>query len=168
MKKLFLVITLLSATLSAQQRVSIAIYQDAKFLTIGDEKRGYEAGTADLVFRFNMQGKQQKYGYMIVSPEFEYADIEGIYKRYSANVGYVFNQLVVPRTEVGSTIGYGFIDRWGKSMFSFSVSGFINYKITDRFKLSLMAQFTERKDLAWAYGKNDIRFSGLVGLGINL
>ena len=168
MKKLFLVITLLSATLSAQQRVSIAIYQDAKFLTIGDEKRGYKAGTADLVFRLNMQGKQQKYGYMIVSPEFEYADIEGIYKRYSANVGYVFNQLVVPRTEVGSTIGYGFIDRWGKSMFSFSVSGFINYKITDRFKLSLMAQFTERKDLAWAYGENDIRFSGLVGLGINL
>ena len=104
----------------------------------------------------------------IVTPEFEYANIEGIYKRYSANLGYVLNQLIINKSEVGATIGYGFIDRWSKSMFSFGASVFFNYKISDRFKISLMSQFTERKDLEWAYGKNEIRFSGFLGLEINL
>lgn len=168
MKKLLLAIVLLSTTINAQERVSISFYQDAKFLTQGDKERGYEAGTLNIVLRLNMQGNQEKYGYMIASPEFEYADIDGVYKRYSVNFGYVFNELVIPRVEIGATVGYGFIQRWYISPTSFSASGLLNYKVTDSLKISMMAQFTERKDLKLAYGKNEIRFSGFIGLEINL
>ena len=166
--KLLIAIVLFCTIAKAQERVSISVYQDAKFLVAGDPERGYDPGTIDLVARFTMQGKQQDFGYMIVFPEFEYAEIEGTYYKYSLNTGYVLNELFIKRTEIGASIGYGFIDRWGKSFFSFGASGFINYKITDRIKGSLMLQFTERKDLAWAFGKNEIRTSGFVGLEINL
>lgn len=151
----------------AQRQVSVSIHQDFKLGVLGDKEHGYKAGTVDILARFKMQGHQQKYGYMIMFPEFEYAEIQGIYKRYSVNAGYTFNRLLVKNFEVSAALGYGWIDRYGKSMFSFGGSGEIAYKIND-LKISVIGQLTERKDLAWLYGKNEIRFSGFIGLEYNL
>lgn len=149
------------ASAHAQRKLSVSIHQDAKFAFIGDKERGYDAGTINILTRFKMQGHQLETGYMVVFPEFEYADIEGIYKRYSANVGFTFNKLIVNNFEATSYIGYGWIDRYGKTMFSFGGGGELSYNIGD-FKLSLVAQLTERSDL------NQIRFSGFFGIEYNL
>lgn len=151
-------------TTNAQSGVSISLHQDLKFATIGDTDRGYKAGTIDIVARFKMAGNQDKYGYVIVFPEFEYAEIEGIYKRYSVNAGYTFNKLILDNFEVNAAIGYGWIDRYGKSMFSFSASSEVAYKITDHIKTSLMLQLTQRKDLLWLYGTNSIKPSVFFGI----
>ena len=170
MKNLLLLFSLLLSSLSFSQRhISLSIYQDAKFLVAGDKERGYDAGTLDLLMRFEMQGDQQDWGYMIVFPEYEYAELDGTYQRYSANVGYVFNKLIVEDFEAGASIGYGMIDRWRRNFLSFGGSGFIKYKLTDDIKLNLLVQATERKELKWAYGGNNvIKFSGFIGVEFNL
>lgn len=162
---ILLVLTL--APLSAQNNVSVEVYQDAKFLAVGDKERGYKAGTIDAVFRLTMQGNQDKAGYFTVSPEFEYADIDGIYKRYSANIGYTFNKWI-NNSEFAITIGYGWIDRYGKSFFSSGGTLAYKYKITDNFKVVALGQLTERKELKALYGSNPFKVSGFIGLEINL
>lgn len=164
MKTLFLLLGLYMGA----QNVSVAIYQDAKFLFIGDKERGYEAGTIDIVARLKMQGNQDKYGYLIVFPEYEYAEIEGIYKRYSANVGYTFNKLILDRFEANISLGYGWIDRYSMSSWSFGASSELTYKITDRLKFNLLLQGTERKDLEVLWGNNAFRISGFIGIEVNL
>ena len=112
----FLLFVLMSITFYAQERV-ISVYQDVRMALTGDY---YEAGTLDLV-KAKLQGIQKRLGYMFVAPEFEYSDLEGIYKRYAVNAGFTFNTLGDPPVEISLSAGYGWIDRWGKSMFSFNL-----------------------------------------------
>lgn len=161
---LILIMLVIGIKAGAQQKVSISIHQDAKLAFSGDGY--YKAGTVNLLGRLKMQGHQQKKGYMVVFPEFEYADIDGIYKRYSANLGYTFNKWV-RNFDFSAYGGYGFIDRYGKSMFSFGGSLETAYVIGD-LKISLIAQFTERKDLLFLHGNNEVRFSGFFGIEYNL
>ena len=150
---------------SAQSNISLSLHQDARLLITGDNI-GNNAGTLDLLLRFKMQGNQFKHGYIIVFPEFEYSEIDGNYKRYSANAGYTFNQFV-KNFEFSATGGYGWIDRYGKTMFSFSGTGEIAYNLGFA-KISAIGQLTERSDLAYYYGDKAIRFSGFIGIEINL
>lgn len=161
-----ILLLLFALSLNAQRNVSLAIYQDVKLLTIGDGY--YETGTINLIARIKMQGHQQKYGYMIVYPEFEYAQIEGNYKRYSLNVGYTFNKLFLRNVETSLQGGYGWIDRYDRTTFSASANGEIAYNISDKIKINLLAQFTHRTDLKLLYNDNVIRFSGFLGLEYNL
>lgn len=166
-----IIIILLAATVNscnAQSRVSFSIMQDLKFATIGDAKRGYDAFTPNIVARFKMQGNQFKHGYLIVFPEFEYAAIEGNYYRYSANVGYSFNNLLFQYWTYTPAIGWGMIDRYGKSFFSFGASLEISYSISNTFNIVALNQLTERKDLLWLWGDNKIGYSFFVGLEIKL
>lgn len=169
LKTSFILIAILSLgyVALAQKRVSLSIHQDVRLGLIGDDI-GNEAGTINILARFKMQGHQQEHGYMVVFPEFELAKIDGDYKRYSANAGYTFNNLVVNKFEASAYVGWGFIDRYSKSFFSFSGSGEIAYRLNDTFKVSIVGQLTERKDLKWMYNNNEIRFSGFAGLEINL
>lgn len=157
---------LVTTTAKSQSKVSLSLHQDARLLFQGDDK-GNDAGTIDIVARFKMQGNQHDFGYIIVYPEFEYAKIEGTYKRYSANVGYTFNQLFITNLELSAAAGYGWIDRYGKTMFSWGGSGEIAYKV-HHVKFSLMAQLTERSDLKYLYGKSEARLSGFFGIEFNL
>ena len=166
----FLVILIMSLgyVALAQNKVSLSIHQDARLGLLGDDK-GNDAGTLNILARFKMQGKQQKgYGYLVVFPEFEYADIGGNYRRYSANVGYTFNELIVDNFEASLFGGWGFIDRYAKAFFSAGFEAELGYKITDRFKVSLLAQLIDRKDLKWMYGNTEVRFSGFIGIEYNL
>ena len=164
MKKYIYILLFISSVISAQNKVSISIHQDTRLMILGDNK-GNDAGTINILTRFKMQGNQQRLGYMIVFPEFEYAEIDGKYYRYSANIGYTFNNIT--NIEASLSIGYGSINRYGKSMFSGSGSGELAY-LLGNVKLSLIGQLTERKDLKNLWGTNEIRFSGFFGLEINL
>lgn len=187
MKKLFLLITLLTViTTQAQESLRFSLNQDVRLATIGDD-RGNDAFTPALLFRFDMQGKQQKYGYMVVGFEVEYADLKDIktsqytiennYKRYSVNVGYTLNRLFLDNLEATTMVNYGIIDRWGgESFLTFSASGTLSYPITENIRLQGIGQFTQRKDKDWAYG-NDANytidflkadFSFLIGISYDL
>ena len=48
-----------------------------------------------------MQGNQDELGYFVVAPEFEYADLQGTYRRYSVNVGYTLNSIKKIKRFVG-------------------------------------------------------------------
>ena len=169
MKKLIIIIVIIfGIKLNSQERVSLSVYQDAKFLFIGDEKRGYKAGTTDVIFRLNMQGNQQKHGYMIVAPQFEYAAIEGNYCRYSAALGYVLNKLIINNTELGSTASYGFISRYGITSRSIGLTTFVNYKLSNRFKIAILFQGVQRSDLQWLWGSKSFKLSTFIGIEINL
>lgn len=163
---IFTVLNLLATRLVAQDRVSISVHQDARFAFVGDDK-GNPAGTIDLLFKLKMAGKQQKYGFLVIYPEYEYANLDGIYKRYSANIGYTFNRLIIDHVEATGSIGWGWIDRYSLGFSSFGAAGELAYSFK-WFKVSLIGQFTERKDLEYLWGKNEIRFSGFFGVEIKL
>lgn len=151
-----------------QEKISIAIYQDVKLATIGDKKHNYDAFTLDMIFRLKMQGNQQKFGYLVVFPEFEIADLNETYYRYSANVGYTLNKLFIKNFEINGSLGYGIISRENVSSGSFSLNGEIAYKITDNFKISVLGQLAQRTDLKWLYDDNTIKFSGFFGIEYNI
>lgn len=166
MKQLLTLALLLSISVSAQSNISLEVYQDAKLLTTGDGY--YNAGTIDVLTRFTMQGKQDELGYFTVSPTFEYAEIDGIYKRYSLGVGYSFNQWL-RNSETQITLDYGWIDRFGKTSFSASATGAYKYLLSERIKLVALLQLTDRTDLKLFYDEsNTLKISGFVGLEINL
>jgi hypothetical protein len=160
-----ILLAVLTTKLNAQERVSFSLHLDPKLMFFGDGNN-YEAGTLNIYGRFKMQGLQQKHGYMVVMPTFEYANLEGIYKRYSADVGYTFNRYY-KNVETSVYGGYGWIDRYGKTTFSFSATAELAY-IIGSFKISAITQLTQRTDLMWLYGKTEYRFSGFVGLEFNL
>ncbi|WP_166964673.1 hypothetical protein [Yeosuana marina] len=148
----------------AQEKTTISVFQDAKLLVAGDNK-GNKALTPNIITRLNMQGNQQKWGYMTVFPEFEYAQLKGgNYIRYSANLGYTFNKLVIKNTEAGAFAGWGWIDRENFTYHSWSFSGVVNYKISNAFKICSMVQITQRNDLEIPV----FRTSGFVGLEISI
>src|SRR5690606_2325888 len=130
-----------------QERVSLSILQDVKLATIGDKEHNYDAFTLDMLVRLKMQGNQQKYGYLIVYPEFEYADLKQDYMRYSANVGYTFNKLIVKNFDASLVGGFGFINREGEGSSSFSLTGEIGYSLNDWLKLVIDAQLVQRSDI---------------------
>ena len=153
---------------NAQDGIELAVYQDLKFATIGDSERGYKAGTTDVVLRLRMMGFQDRYGYTIVFPEYEYADIDGTYKRYGAGVGYVLNQLVIENLEVDATVSYGFIDRYSKTFFSFGLTSSLNYDLGG-LKISAKGQLTQRNDLKAFYSESNIwKPSFFIGILIKL
>lgn len=153
-----LLILLISLTINAQDRVSISVFQDVKFLIQGDEKREIKKGTINILSRINMQGKQQRYGYMVISMEGEYADLRYKYYRYSASIGYTFNKFI-KNIEANISGGWGWINR-GMTYHSGAISGALMYKLTSWVKIGVLGQLTDRTDIGVK------RFSGFFGTEI--
>ena len=161
MKKYFIIaMTLFIYNVYSQEKVSFSLLQDVKLATIGDTKRGYKAFTINLLARIKMQGNQQKLGYMIIYPEYEYAELQSTYHRYSANVGYSFNN-IINNLEFETAVSYGFINHNGTTR---SVGAWFgtNYIISKALKINAGYQIVERTDI------NKIRFSGFIGLEIKI
>lgn len=175
MKKLILIVLLIPSFIIAQENIEIGIYQDFKLAFIGDDK-GNDPFTPAFIFRFNMQGKQQSFGYMVIGFEIDYAELQGgTFNRYSVNVGYTLNKLYFDNWEANASINYGMIDRWNIIFKGFAYSGTLSYKIPKftirnflfinyleidltNFKLSAIGRFMHRKDKEFKY-KNSAEFT---------
>lgn len=169
MKKLFLLLAVLFInTVTSQEKVSIQFTQDARLAILGDGK-SYDAGTLDFTASFQLQGNQQEWGYMVVYPEFEYAELEiAPYKRWTVNVGYTLNKLILDDLEMGASLSYGWIDR-GLSDFCWGANAFTKYKFNDTIKVVANLQLTERPDLEIIYGDKGVwRISGHLGIEISV
>lgn len=164
--KYFIFLFSVSSTqfINGQERISFLAYQDVHLVLTGDDY--YQAGTLDVLMKVKLQGIQNEIGYMFVAPEFEYSNLDGIYKRYAIGTGFTFNDLGKTPVDISLSGSYGWIDRWGKTMFSFNAQGEISYRLTPSLKIVLLSQLTERSDLAWRYADKTIRFSGFIGLEI--
>jgi len=158
MKQLILLL-FLTINLNAQEKVSIAAYIDPTLMIKGDTHNN-PAGTLNFILQLKMQGNEQKYGYLVVFPEFEYADLSKSYIRYSANIGYNF-YTPIKHLEALLSGGWGILSREGTTWRSGSLEGVISLKINN-FKINLMSQLVDRKDI------KEIRFSGFIGLEYNL
>lgn len=154
---------------NAQDKIGLAILQDAKLMTIGDKETGLNAGTLDILIRSTWQGYQQEFGYMQMIPEFEYANLsDGNYKRYSVSGGYVFNKLVVDNLELGLNANIGLIDRWTRAYATYGVSIELNYKLSDKVKVVTSSQLIKRGDLKERYNTTKLKPSFYVGIEISL
>ena len=160
MKKLIYIL-LFTTFCQAQDNVSLSVFQDVKFALQGDEARGYKAGTLNILARFKMQGNQDELGYFVVVPEFEYADLQGTYRRYSVNIGYTIN--AIKKIEVTPMINYGWIDR-GVSTYSGGASIETMYKLSDNIKIGVLNQLVHRTDLP----NRKLGYSFFFGTEMNL
>jgi len=159
MKKLLLILLFPLFTFS-QEVISLSIYQDAKMAFVGD-KRGNDALTINLRIKNEWQGKQLKNSYFFVAPEFEFAQLQEDYYRYSANVGQRFNQFS-KLIEMSYSIGYGLISRSNISATSLGADFETQININKSFAFLLNLQVIERSD--W----NVVRTSGFLGIKYNL
>ena len=159
MKKLLLILLFPLFTFS-QEGISFSVYQDAKLATVGDN-RGNEAFTLNIRIKNEWQGKQLKNSYFFVAPEFEFAQLQKDYYRYSANVGQRFNQFS-KFIEMSYSIGYGLIVRKNISAKSLGADFETQININKSFAFLLNMQIVERSD--W----NLLRTSGFLGIKYNL
>lgn len=160
-----MVIMLLMGVLQSQaQEIRLAVWQDARLAITEDETGNYQPFTLNMYTKLKLIGNQTEAGHLVVSPTFEYADLEVIYKRYAVDVGFVFDQSLIDGLEVTTSVNYGILDRWSKSWMVFGADLEASYELFEGFHISILGQAVDRKDLLWAYGDNEIGFSGFIGL----
>jgi len=181
--KILIALLILAGSLQAQEKITVNVSQDARLLVAGDDK-GNDPLTLNYTLRSEWQGKQLgegwTSGYMFVAPEFEYADLAGgIYRRYSANIGYTFNKVFEhanpvtfyanntllltfdpSRLDFTASAGYGII-QYNGGYRGFGANFQLGYRIGNTFTVFLDAELVDRKDLQ-IYGSSEIRFSGEV------
>jgi len=169
-KLLILLIALLTqVTCTPQEQISLSVYQDARLMTLGDQKAN-DPGTMNLLMNMKIQTKQKDYGYLVIVPEYEQADIQDTYKRLSLGIGYTFNRLYSPSMnflrdfEVTTTLSYGVINRFSNTEGSWSCNGEVSYKVNEWLKVGAVHQLTERTDLLFKYNDRKIRYSFFFGL----
>lgn len=160
-------------SISSQGKIALGIYQDVKLLFLGDSHLN-PSGTIDIMFNLKIQGNQNTYGYFIITPEYEQANLSEIFKRLSVNLGFVFNQLYIRNLhfirniELTTNIGYGIIYRHQRNSRNWSFNAIISYKLNDFLKVSLKNQFLNRGDLMLKYKVNESRYSLFFGLEFSL
>jgi len=169
---IILILLLTQVTSNSQETISLSVFQDARLMTLGD-KQNNKPGTMNLLMNVKIQTKQKSYGYMIIVPEYEQADLQDTYKRLSLGVGYTFNRLYSPNMyflrdfEVTTTISYGVINRFSNTEGSWSCNGEVSYKLNEWLKVGAVHQLTERTDLLFRYQDRKIRYSFFFGLEFN-
>lgn len=180
-----LILLLLPLTLLGQGNIGVTVAQDVRLATMKDSNGKNSPFTTDVIFRVDLQGNQNKYGYLIVGAEYEYADLKGsAYNRYSFNIGYAFNEFKMLGTDkfdlitllnFGKTIRtvteYNRTTNPGFEGFAGSFT--LGYPISDTgLKVVAIAQFSHRVDKNTLYG-NDANytfdfiktdFSGFIGI----
>ena len=167
-KVLLLLLTVSALSLSNAQDIRLGLYQDARLAVAKDKTGNYSPFTLDFLTKLKLISNQIGSGTLVVSPMFEYADIEGIYKRYAIDVGFNFNESLVLGLELTPSINYGIQDRGGISWLVFGADLELSIELNDNVRISVLGQAVDRKDLLTEYGENKISLSGFIGLQVQL
>jgi hypothetical protein len=140
-----IIIPLILLSLLGNSQISLGVYQDVKLATMTDDA-GNTPFTTDVHITLDLQG-YKSFGMKVL---YEYADLSGgKFTRYSVHAGYLFDKLIVKNFEVGAYFGIGAIHRdlWIDSQFTYSLLGELNYRLSERFKLSSHFELLNRSDL---------------------
>lgn len=154
--------------LFSQNNIQIEVHQDLRLMTLGDD-RGNNPFTPDFKIGVALQGKQFKYYYFEIKPSFEYVELSGgKYVMWQVNGGWVFNNLVVPRFEIGFYLTGGILHRFDLSYLAYGFTEELSYKINKKIKVGIMLQHISRPDLKYRWGSNGLKTSLYIGLKYNL
>ena len=169
---LIIMLTSSISFLHSQNKIEFGMHQDLRLAVSEDATGNYKPFTLDFLFKFKMEGHESKNGYLTISPMFEYAELESIYKRFAVDVGFTFNNLVLRDLEFTPSVNWGILDHFGASFLVFGFDFELSYKINDFFKISGLIQSVDRKDLMYRYGTKtgfteNIKFSGFIGVVIS-
>jgi hypothetical protein len=146
----------------ASAQIEISIHQDIKLATLGDN-HGNNAFTSDVKISLSMHGKQFKYYYFEVRPEFEYAELSGgKYVSWLVNAGWTYNKLVIDNLNIGGYFTTGIIHRWDVGYFTYGITGDLSYGKT--IKVSLLGQLIKRPDLKDKWGTTGLKPSLYLGI----
>ncbi|TXD45816.1 hypothetical protein [Polaribacter sp. IC073] len=169
MKKILFAFTFMIAVCSfGQNNVEISIQQDARLFLVGDQK-GNDPLTINFLSKIEVPVYSLKKSYFSTYISVEYADLVGKnFKRYALGAGYVVKS-IYRKIGAGAYVDFGKIYRDKEGFSSISLSGELNYKINNRWKLICTQQLTHRKDLKVLYNsKNEYIISGFIGFKYSL
>lgn len=169
MKNLISIFILIISLFSyGQNNIEISLQQDARLLLVGDQK-GNDPLTINVLSKLEVPVYSFKKSHLTTYIAVEYADLVGKnFKRYSFGAGYVVKS-IYGKIGAGAYLDLGKIYREDDGFNSFSVSGELNYKISNKLKFICTQQLTYRKDLKILYNStNGYVISGFVGLKYSL
>ena len=163
MKSLLKILALFTClNLTAQERVSISVLQDARLAVLGDDI-GNDPFTPDFIVRLGMEGIG-RFKYVSLRTEWEYANLAGgYYNRGSILAGYnwIYDNLVV-----SAHVGPGIIQRRylkaGGGVLAFAFYADAAYAINDYLSVCVSNQLLNRADVV----NEPIRYSFFAGIKI--
>lgn len=149
MKKLIILLTLISINLHAQDGISFSVLQDVKLGLGLDKTHGNTTPTLDVLINMNWEGKQYEYYYFAIQTQFEKANLYGDnFYRYGVNGIWNFNKLIVPKLKIGFGVGLGIIHRENNSGFgSYSGTLELSYPIAKNLAVIIKNEWVRRSDL---------------------
>ena len=161
MKSLLKILALFTClNLTAQERVSISVLQDARLAVLGDDI-GNDPFTPDFIVRLGMEGIG-RFKYVSLRTEWEYANLAGgYYNRGSILGGYnwIYDNLIM-----SAHVGPGIIQRRylkaSGGVLAFALNLDLYYGLGERFGIVLSNQFLNRADVV----NEPIRYSFFVGI----
>ena len=166
-KAIFVCLLIFGFCCYGQNNIQLSLQQDFRLFFFGD-KKGNDPLTLNFLSRIEIPVYNLKNTHIVASASVEYADlIEKDYKRYALGAGYIVHRFY-GRIGGGAYIDFGEIYRENEGFYSFSISGEINYKISERLKIIFTSQLTQRKDLSVLYNSKGYLISGFFGLKFSL
>jgi len=163
MKKLLLIL-LFTTIATAQEKISLGVYQDAK-LTFYRDNHGNEPFTADIVITANLEGKQFKHYYFSLQPFYEYADLHGgKLHRYGINTNWNLNQLIITNTTITAGIGLGLIHRFSMGFPSYQANLELKHKIAQWLELAIRTELVRRSELEDPQFKPNLSYGIIIEL----
>ena len=163
-----IILILSTAICSAQDNISIGLYQDIRLATVGDDK-GNDAFTTDVKLDISLQGYQLNQYYFSVNTQFEYATLKGgDYFSLMVVPNWTLNDLILEKVEVGAGVIIGLIHRWGAGYATYGLSGDVSYMIAPKLKISLLGQLIKRGDLADRWNTKGLSPNVYLGIKYNI
>ena len=169
MKKIITIfILILSFYNYGQNKIEISLQQDARLFLVGDQK-GNEPLTINFLSKLEVPVYNLEKSHLSIYLGVEYADLVGEnFKRYSIGTGYIVKS-IYGKIGAGAYLDFGKIYRKDEGFNSFSLSGELNYRLSEKLKLICTQQLTYRKDLVELYNSNNkYVISGFIGLKYSL
>lgn len=149
MKKLLILISLISFNLHAQDGLSFSVVHDIKLGLGMDKVHNDGKATTDFIIAMNFEGKQFEYYYFNMQTYFEHASLKsGYFRRYGVNALWNFNTLILPKLKLGFGGGMGVIHRQNTGgLLSYSGIIEVSYPISKHLFIMQRNEFVRRPDL---------------------
>ena len=167
MKTILVIIGLFTlTTLSAQNKATLLISQDARLAILGDDI-GNDAFTTNVRVASEWQGNQLKHGFFFGRPEIEYADLKVPFVRTSLNFGFNHN-MFSDYFNIAYSVGYGIIyrkqDRGWLAANQFNADLYFFVNVTNKISIFVNGQVVNRNDLK----ETKLVYSNFVGIKFEL
>ena len=148
---------LLTMTLNAQ--IELGIYTDKIIIGDGDLN---PVGTLDLKAAMDWRSELSGYDFALKT-QYEHAELYGGYfRRFTVGLGIY---IPIERFEIGGFANIGTISRKDvETPLTYSILGEVNYRLTDKLKLSAQLEYVYRSDLDILWDDNVWKINGLIGI----